>query len=207
MSVFKNIAVKATVAALLLPAPAFAMDGASPEEVLRQRQEIIEGMLTTDRRESIAKTRWLCMNGQEWGSVRDARAEGIDFTPDASDECVAALQRDAKDGQMSYIYQKLVTSLGGNPASSHTLPKAIGNTVLSGDGKVPIGNGLAATVTPQIAFDAGFTVAFNESAAKKNGGDPQKLKAAVEDCMDAKQDAGTCFSVGYVYGAQAVSAQ
>lgn len=155
---------------------------------------------------SVANLRWLCMNGQEAVSVRDVRARGRDFTPDVSDECVAALQRDAKDGQMTYIYQKLVTSLGGNPASSHTLPKAIGNSVLSGDGKVPIGNQLVATVTPQIAFDARFTVAYTENAAKKTMA-PEKLKASAEDCLGGKNDAGTCFSVGYVYGAQAVGAR
>ena len=176
------------------------------QKVLNQRRDIIDAILTTDNRGSVARTRWFCMNGQEAGSVREARARGIDFTPDVSDECLAALQRDARDGQMIYIYQRLVTSLGGNSASAYTLPKAIGNTVLSGDGKVSIGNKLAATVTPQIAFDAGFTVAFMDNAARKTMA-PDKLKAAAEDCLDGKNDSGTCFSVGYVYGSQAATAR
>lgn len=176
------------------------------QKILSERQDIIQGILTDLRRESVAKIRWNCMNGQETGEVRDARTEGLDFAPDASDECIAALQRDAKDGQMTYIYQKLISNLGGNPASAHTRAKAIGNAVLSGNEKVPIGNQLVATVTPQIAFDAGFTVAYTENAAKKTMA-PEKLKASAEDCLGGKNDAGTCFSVGYVYGAQAVGAR
>jgi len=176
------------------------------QKTLSDRQYIIHAMLTTDRRESVAKTRLLCMEGEEWDSVREARSEGQDFTPDASDECIAALQRDAKDGQMIYIYQKLVTRLGGNPAVAYTLPRAIGNSVLSGDGKVPIGNKLVATVTPQIALDAGFTVAVMDNAARKAMA-PDKLKAAAEDCLAGKDDAGTCFSIGYIYGTQAVTAR
>jgi hypothetical protein len=97
MPVLKGIVIESTISALLLPVPVLGLDGASPEEVLGQRQDIIEGILTDERREDVAKTRWSCMIGQEAASVRDARARGIDFTPDVSDGCVAMLQRDGCD--------------------------------------------------------------------------------------------------------------
>jgi hypothetical protein len=79
--------------------------------------------------------------------------------------------------------------------------------VLSGNGQVLVGNGKAATITLELAFDAGFTVAFTEVATSKQGLDPEKLKAVAEACFSALKDARTCFSVGYVYRAQAVSAR
>ena len=184
--------------------PALAQTQPS-QEVLSQRKELVDELRTAPRWD-VAQARWVCINGLESDRVREARADGLDFTPDASDSCVAALERDARDGQMIYIYQKFLTKIGGSPANAHTLPKAIGNAALSGNGKVYIGNNLATAVTPQMAFDAGFTVAFMESAAKKTMA-ADKLKAAAEACAAGKQDAGTCFSVGYVYGSQAVSAR
>jgi hypothetical protein len=45
------------------------------------------------------------------------------------------------------------------------------------------------------------------SGAPSKGGDPQKLKSLAESCLAGEKDAGTCFSVGYVYGSQAFNAR
>ena len=66
-------------------------------------------------------------------------------------------------------------------------------------------NGKAVAVPPALAFDAGFTAAYVGGAPKKDVANAQQLKAAAEACLAQQQDAGTCFSVGYVYGAQAVN--
>jgi hypothetical protein len=95
--------------------------------------------------------------------------------------------------------------LGGSTDGPERLPKAIGAAVTNGTGKVAIGNGKAATVTPALAFDAGFTVAYSDRAATKGTADPGQLKALAEACLEQHQAAGTCFSVGYVYGVQAVA--
>ena len=67
------------------------------QDVQQQRQEILKGLLTGPRPEKAAQQRWICISGDEPSSVKEARAMGFDFTPDASDSCLAALQRAAKD--------------------------------------------------------------------------------------------------------------
>lgn len=49
-------------------------------------------------------------------------------------------------------------------------------------------------------------VAFMESADGKST-PPDKLKARAYDCAAGKQDAATCFSIGYAYGTQVVDPQ
>lgn len=186
--------------------PVFAQTDNSGE-IQRQRQELVTALLTTDRPESVERQRWVCFNGNEPSLVKETRKEGFDFTPDASDSCVAALQRMAKDGKLGDTYRKLLAQTGGNVELSPKLPRAIGAAVLSGNGDVSIGNGKAVTATSSIAFDAGFTVAYTEGAAKKQATSPQKLKAITEACLSNDKDAETCFSVGYLYGAQAFNAR
>jgi hypothetical protein len=191
---------------MFMGSPVFAQRD-SPQEIQRRRQEIVTAMLTTEPQEKVRQQRWICINGWEPSSVREARAMGFDFTPDASDSCIAALQRSAKDHKLGDAYAKLLSETGGNAERLETLPKAIGAAVLSGNGKVSIGNGKAITATASIAFDAGFSAAYTEAAPPKQGMDPQQLKAIAEACLSNDKDAGTCFSVGYVYGAQAFNAR
>ncbi len=179
----------------------------SPQEIQRQRMVIVNDILTTDRPDSVETQRWVCFTGQEPSRVRDARHDGMTFTPDASDSCVAALERNGNDRTLPGLYKRLATELGGNPDGYAKLPKAIGAAVLSGDDKVYIGNHKVVTVTASIAFDAGFTVAYTGRAPKKQGMDPLKLKSVAESCLDERKDAATCFSVGYVYGAQSLNAR
>ena len=187
----------------ILVSPALAQQSPS-QDIQRQRQEIVEAILTSDDQHTVEKERWLCINRLEPSRVTEARASGFNFTPDAFDSCLAALERNAGDKQLTEIYQKLLLHLGGTADGYQTFPKAVGAAVLSGNGKVIIGNGLSATITPQLAFDAGFTVAYEGAAAKREGVDMQKLKAVAENCLNVQGDAGTCFSVGYVYGSQAI---
>ncbi len=176
-------------------------------ETARKRKHQVDQILTSARPEIVADQRWICLNGQQPSEVRQARSEGLDFIPDAFDSCLAALQRKGKDRALPEAYKKLVINLEGNPDTSENLPRAIGAAVLSGDGKVSLGNGKGIKVDAALALDAGFTVAYMRGAAKKEGLDQQKLKLVGEDCLDQKKDAGTCFSLGYALGAQAVNAQ
>jgi len=176
------------------------------KDIQQQRQEILTGLLTSDPHDTASQQRWICINGNEPSRVKEARAMGFDFTPDASDSCLVALQRAAKDRTLAEPYKKLLAQTGGNAELSETLPKAIGASALNGKGTVSIGNGKALIPTAPMAFDAGFTVAYI-SAAPNKGGDPQKLKSLAESCLAGGKDTGTCFSVGYVYGAQAFNAR
>ena len=164
-------------------------------------------ILRTNRPEKVWQQRWICFNGNQPSRVKEMRGEGFAFVPDAADSCVAALQRTATDGKLGDAYKKLLAETGGETDFAGKFPNAIGASVLSGDGKVAIGNRKAITVDPPIAFDAGFTVAYIDGAAKKQGVDPQKLRTLAEACLSNNKDPGTCFSIGYVYGAQAFNAR
>lgn len=199
-------AVFPVLVSLACPPPGSA---ASPEEIATRRQEVLRNMLTEEYQPSlIAGLRWVCAMGRQPASVAGDRANGTYFTPDAGDSCVTALVRTARDNRLPELYGKLATEMGGNAAGSETLPRVIGAAVLSGDGKAPIGNGRVAVVTPALAFDAGFTVAYQEGTASKPVTvDAGKLKILAEACLGQHQDAGTCFSAGYVDGARAFKAQ
>lgn len=178
---------------------------ASPADVAAQRQRLLNDMLTTDPPDVIAAERWVCAMGQAPGSVAESRSKGAYFFPDAADGCVTALLRTARDRRLPELYSRLLKELDGSMNGPEQLPKAIGASVTNGKGKVAIGNGKAAVVTPALAFDAGFTVAYSGQVAAKGAADPGQLKALAEACLGQRQDAETCFSAGYVYGAQAVA--
>jgi len=182
---------------------AMAADPPGPAEVAAQRRESLDGMLTRDAAYTIADIRWVCAMGREPVSVAEDRQEGAYFTPDAADSCVAALVRTAHDGHLPELYSKLVVKLGGNADGYEQLPRAIGAAVLGGNGRVAIGNGKAAVVTPALAFDAGFAAAYAGNAANKVA-DVHQLRTLAESCLGQQQDAGACFSAGYAYGARAL---
>jgi hypothetical protein len=178
----------------------------SPAEVAARRADMVKAMLTDAYTpELIQGMRRVCAVGGQPRSVAHDRGEGTYFTPDASDTCVAVLARTAHDGRLDGLYSAFLTEAHGDPAMAATLPDAIGAAVLSGATKVSIGNGEAAGVSPALAFDAGFTVAFRKGSTQ-NPANPSsaKLKAITEDCLAERGDDGTCFSVGYAYGAEAV---
>ncbi len=179
---------------------------ANPADVAAQRRQILDEMLTSDPPYAVAAQRWVCAMGQEPDSVAEHRAKGASFFPDAADSCVTALARSAHDHNLPALYGKLITELGGSSDASERLPHAIGAAVLNNATNVAIGNGKAAVVTPALAFDAGFTVSYQDGAAKK-AVNPERLKTLAEACLNQQQDAGTCFSAGYVYGARAFSGE
>lgn len=181
---------------------------ATPAEMATHRQEILDAMLTDEYDPlQIAGMRRICAGGREPAKVEEDRRDGAYFTPDAADSCVVALARTARDRQLSGLYRVLVSELGGNSGGYEQLPRAIGATVMNGISKVAIGNGKVAVVTPALAFDAGFTVAYLEGGANKATANTQQLRAATEACLGQRLDAGTCFSVGYVQGTRAFSAR
>ena len=197
----------AAMAAFLVLAGTAVGWAASPAEIAAQRREILDALATTDPAPAVAAQRWVCAMGKEPAMVAKSRGEGADFFPDASDSCVAALTRVARDLQLSVLYDKLLTELSGNRDGAGDLPRAIGGAVLNGAVKVPIGNGKAATVTPALAFDAGFAVAFQQGAANSGVIENRQLKAMTEACLGQQQDPATCFSVGHVHGARAFAAR
>ena len=175
----------------------------SPEEIAAQRQALLDRMQRADA-DTSGVQRWVCAMGGEPDSVKEARSEGFAFTPDAADSCVTALRRIAQVGDLLPMYSKLSKEVGGTGEDYKTLPRAIGSAALANRESISVRGGKGAAVTPSLAFDAGFTVAFTERAPDKWVSDTKKLKEVTEDCLADRRDAATCFAVGYTYGAHAV---
>jgi hypothetical protein len=149
--------------------------------------------------------RWVCAMGDEPAGVIDFRHSGIP-SPDASDSCVNALIRTAHDHKLPDFYKELLTELKFPVEGYEKLPHLIGGVVLSGGKEVSLGGGNGLHVTSPIAFDAGFATAYLEGASRREGVDAQQLKKVTESCLAKGEDPKTCFSVGYVFGAEALSA-
>jgi hypothetical protein len=156
--------------------------------------------------DAVAAQRLTCMFGEEPDRVAKARRAGQASLPDAADTCVAALVRSAHDGRLPDLYRTLLTQLGGDIGLAGKLPLAIGESALNGDGNMTIGNGKNTIIPPPLAFDAGFTVAYLKGDTRPEELEAAKLKAVAEACLAVDKDAGTCFSAGYYYGAQAFRA-
>lgn len=200
----KNFRVRALAAAV----PASA---ASPSEIARldQNSQKTIGELNDLLNEATDNTRKTCASGQAaaWVSDKRAHARPGERFPDAPDMCVATLEGVAQGQRLLVYYKDLLTAVGGDPAMHAAFPRSVGAAVTGGAGKVPIGNNKAAAVTPALAFDAGFTVAYRAKDASKAGaGDADTLKSLTDACLNQRQDAGTCFSIGYVYGGKAIAA-
>jgi hypothetical protein len=195
--------------AMLAGADGAAASEHSPAEVAAHRQQILHDYLTDEFQPAlIANLRESCAAGGEPTRVADSRAQGAYFTPDAADGCVAALVRTAHDGHLPELYRQLLMKIGGNVQDAEKWPRAVGAAVLGDSHKVPAGNHKSADVTPALAFDAGFTVGYQDDAADKAANaDPAQLKPIAEACLAQRHDAGTCFSAGYLYGVQASRAR
>ena len=171
------------------------------------RRDMLEGIRTEWTAQEVAAERRQCALGQEPDWIASERARGASYTPDASDSCVAVLERSGRDQVLTAFYGTLAIEMGGNGAASSTLPATIGAAVLNGSGNAVIGNNKSAVVTPALAFDAGFTVAYQEgTAAKQAEADDAKLKDIAQRCLKQTSETGLCFSVGYMYGVQAFRA-
>lgn len=181
---------------------------ADPADVVKQRQESLEGTLHRDTAYSVAGHRNLCASGKMPAFVAEERAGGALFYPDAVDFCVAVLMRTARDGHLSELYVKLLGEMGGDVSQAQGLPDAIGGAALANQKAAPIGKGNGMVITPGLAFDAGFTAAENDAGAKAPGtANAAQLRALAAACLAQQQSSGPCFSAGYMYGAQAVRGQ
>ena len=183
------------------PQPGSGLDAKS-RALLNELQEFFQ--------EDIAQKRTDCASGlaPEWiAAKRAANGPKIPF-PDATNMCVNILMGTAQDRRLGDLYASLMTTWLGKADGGETLPRTIGAAVLRGETKVSIGAGKAAVVTPALAFDAGFTVAYGERKPPQGGKpNPQQLKTLAEACLAQQRDVGSCFSAGYMYGAQAISGQ
>lgn len=177
-------------------------------EVLKERREVAINLGERGADETVASVRAGCVAGSWVNTVRTQRARGRAETSDASDTCPVAFGRSAKDGVLMAFYAKLVSELAGDVAMAPTLPAAIGAAVTKGGSDVvAIGNQRGAKITPALALDAGFTVAYQKGAKHGEGmPDLATLKPIAERCLaQGESNLALCYSTGYVYGARAIS--
>jgi hypothetical protein len=204
----RSLALTLCIVALAVPAIVRAATP-SPEVVEAQRQEQLHALLTDhyDAR-FIAGLRRSCLSGKMPDDVKEDRDDGTYFAPDASDKCATVLTRTARDGELPTLYREILTRLGGDAGNAALWPKVIAAAVLKDKTEVEIGNGKVTEVNQALAFDAGFTVAYQQGpAAHATPADPAQLKAAAEDCLALRRSPHVCFSAGYLYGVKALQSQ
>ena len=185
--------------------PALAISAEEKAKLDKGAQETLDELHRLLAEDS-TNTRTSCAMGEApgWVAERRAHVPTIHFA-DASGMCVSTLGAKGEDGQLGRLYRDLLARLGGDVTGAVNWPRAIGAAVLADKSTVAIGNGKAITVQPALAFDAGFTVAYQEgSASHMQNADADQLQALAEACLDQHQEAGTCFSAGYLYGAASV---
>jgi hypothetical protein len=206
----KAVATTAAALAATWLATAAHAEGVSPE-VLKERRESALHVLTHEDNDAVADIRQRCASGAWSPRVVQVRARGPEDiwqeTPDASDMCANALARVAKDGGLQAAYAQLVSELAGDNATARTLPAAIGAAVKASATTVSIGNQRGAKITPALALDAGFTVAY-QGGSKAAAGMPDiaTLKPIAERCLaQSESNLALCYATGFVYGARAVS--
>lgn len=195
-------------AGLLAGAGYGAICGGARGASLDQDSRATPGEVDRLLKEDVDNTRKTCAFGEApaWVTAKRARYGAGQRFADASDMCVAALGSIARDHRLPALYREMLAKLGGSIAGAGQLPQAIGGAVLKDVAKVPIGDGKVMTVTPALAFDAGFTAAVEENGrSKAENPDPEQLKSLAEGCLGQHQDAGACFSAGYMYGAESLS--
>jgi hypothetical protein len=190
--------------ALLLPSNQIALaaatvpDSGNPNDqhwINRLAPQLV-GQLTP---ELFKRDREQCALGFEPRVVAEIRSTTVDghmrTFPDAGVFCVELLRRAAREDRLPDFY------------SDHHIehvPYEIRDYVAAKDKHTPAQDAWMGSVKPGTAFDAGFTVAYQEGAAlPASKVDPAKLEAVVEACFNEKSPATTCYSIGYVQGSLA----
>ena len=183
-------------------ATAAVPDSGSPNDQhwINQLAPLLVGQLTP---ELLKRDREQCALGFEPKVVAEIRSTSVDghmrTFPDAGVFCVELLRRAAREDRLPDFY------------SDHHIehvPYEIRDYIAAKDKRTPAQDAWMGSVKPSTAFDAGFTVAFQEGAAIPAGKvDAAKLEAATEACFNENSPTTTCYSIGYVQAGLAQTAR
>lgn len=176
----------------------------SPEEIQRGRQKSLEALMTGDG----AGARWTrvaCADADMVASKVKSYAEGNVLMPEAVEECLTAMTRHARDGQILGLHYDIMRRLKDDPAGYEAMPQRIADAIQAGSTMLPVGQGVSLPITSGLALDTGFMSAWTSQGAGVPGtvSDPARIRAATETCLTQHGDNKTCFTVGYVQGAMA----
>lgn len=200
----ENFLAAVVAGSLAAPVPAFANDPA-----LIRVQAVADAAKPADARQKILDI--LTGNPSVARAARAMCAQADQPSP--GEVCVAAMVRQAKDGDGFALYNQLVHDRAViSPLSNEelriaaALPVQIAEAIAAGKVDVSIGRDRFVSITPGLALDAGFTNAwYNKGAGAATVSDEARFKASTELCTTQKADNKRCFTIGYVHGARAAS--
>lgn len=165
--------------------------------------------LETIRTESpilVENRRWACMTGKEPEFVKEARAEGLDDTPDASKLCVTTLERQSQEGKALWLYQRFAKDAGSTMTPEQVLQAVESAAKNNQPTTQAIGPKGAIAITPAKALDAGYTRAVRAKTTLSSLGIAEtpenvgKLMGIAESCLDGLNSKAPSPSACYVTG-------
>lgn len=179
------------------------------QAVLRERYESLTSMLSTLPVENVVNVRGSCAAGRAPAAIKMNRSSGFDFAPDASEECPTTLLRLAREGMLLSYYRDLMVKATGRDVGHEKVPPAVAAAAMQGKPEVVLGNQRAVPVSSSLAFDAGFTMAYQQRQPVTNAMPGLAvLKTIAERCLGEEEgDRGLCYATGFSYGARAVTGQ
>lgn len=158
-------------------------------DIAKERQQILTS-IETEPAVAAADQRWNCATGAEPGRVREARAAGRDFAPDASKSCPAVVRRELHDGREMELYERVAQLAGGQMTPQQVL-KNTAAAAMGNQAAVPIGNGRGYQLTDAIAWDAGYTsglmdpsITMQSLGLADSPANTQRLEGIAESCLD-----------------------
>ncbi len=177
------------------------------EEIRRGRQKSLEALMNDDGT-GARWTRSACATADVVAGTAKAHAEGKVMVPEAVDECLTAMVRQARDGALMALYQDMLQRETGSMAGYELLPQRVMAVIRAGGNRMEIGGGRGLTITPGLAFDVGFSRAYWDGpTAAAIPSDPSRVRAVTGACLAQREQLAACFTAGYVQGAAAYSVQ
>lgn len=197
------------ILAVVLALAGAAVTSVAPGAAANERAGLINFLLKEASPEVVRASRNLCASGAAQKKIDRSRSLGNDGLLDAVDECPVILLRQAREGALLAFYSALLTQLVGKSDGHEHLPMAIATTVMRGENQVPVGSQRAAVVSAALAFDAGFTVAFQgKTALSPAMPELAALRLIANRCLQQQEpNLGLCYATGFTLGARAVSGQ
>lgn len=204
----------------------------TPEQIQRERERRLEGIRSGEFPAIARMIRESCAKRDSVGMIAADQANGNLALPDAVDGCLAALDRQAREGALMSLYEDMVRR--GAPApqprtarelvewkedqllavsrvispEARQLPQRIIDAIQAGRGSFEVTGGQTWLITPGLAFDTGYVAAWSEQGKNAPGtvNDQARLRTATEACYSQRGDNRTCFTVGYMQGTAAYTA-
>ena len=173
--------------------------------IAQQRHDFLQ-TIWTESAILVENRRWACMTGKEPEFVKEARSEGLDFTPDASKMCLTTLDRQAQEGNALWLYQRFARDAGSTMTPEQVLQAVESAAKNDQPTTQAIGPKGAIAVTPAKALDAGYTRAVRDKTTLSSLGIAEtpenvgKLMGIAENCLDGRNSKAPSPSACYVTG-------